>query len=94
MPLTATEVRKIADLARLELSNDELTRYSSQLSQILHYVEKLNGLDLDAIQPTAHAVFVPTPLREDETKPFLGHQEALSVAPDREENFFRVPKVF
>ena len=98
MKLTHQEVLKIADLARLELSPDEVEKYSTQLSAILNYVEKLNLLDVKNIEPTAHAVMVPTPLRPDVgTDPALAGspllENSLANAPDREDSFFKVPKV-
>ena len=93
MSLTPEQVKKIARLARLEMAEAELQKFSAQLSSILDYVEKLNKLDVTNIEPTAHAVSLPTPFRNDEVKPFGGQEEVLAVAPDRDGKFFRVPKV-
>ena len=93
MKLTHQEVLKIADLARLELSPDEVEKYSTQLSAILNYVEKLNALKVEGIEPTAHAVMVPTPLRKDEVVVNQTLENSLANAPDREDSFFKVPKV-
>ncbi len=93
MKLSAEQVKKIALLARLEFSEADLEKYSGQLSAILDYVEKLNGLDVASIEPTAHAVSVSTPFREDTVVSFNGQEEAFAQAPDRDGNFFRVPKV-
>lgn len=93
MALTPEQVKKIADLARLELNEADLKKYSEQLSNILEFVETLNKLDVSGIEPTAHAVSVPTPLREDEVVPFQKQGEVFNGAPDREGNLFRVPKV-
>lgn len=93
MPLTPEQVKKIAELARLDLSTAEIEKYANQLSAILDYVARLNELDVSAIEPTAHAVSVPTPFRKDAVVPFAAQGEALSGAPDREGDFFRVPKV-
>ena len=93
MKITGQEVEKIALLARLELSEAEKERYARELSEIISYVERLNELDLTRIEPTAHAVFVPTPLREDRVVPDSTKEESLAAAPDREDDFFRVPKV-
>ena len=91
--LSPEQVKKIAELARLELEESEVQKYAQQLSNILEFVEKLNKLDLSGIEPTAHAVSVATPFREDQTVPFQKQEAVLSGAPDREGPFFRVPKV-
>lgn len=93
MALSKDQVLKIAKLARLELSAEEVERYSTQLSAILDYVETLNKLNVDGIEPTAHAVMVPTPFREDVIVADTTMDKSLANAPDREETFFKVPKV-
>jgi aspartyl-tRNA(Asn)/glutamyl-tRNA(Gln) amidotransferase subunit C len=93
MKLSKEEVLKIANLARLELSVAEVEKYGDQLSAILDYVETLNKLNVDGIEPTAHAVMVPTPFRADERALGNSLEKSLSNAPDREETFFKVPKV-
>jgi aspartyl-tRNA(Asn)/glutamyl-tRNA(Gln) amidotransferase subunit C len=93
MKLSKDEVLKIANLARLELSPAEVEKYSTQLSAVLDYVERLNALDVEGIEPTAHAVLVPTPYRQDEPVHDTTREKSLSNAPDREDDFFRVPKV-
>lgn len=93
MKLSNDEVLKIANLARLELSADEVERYGGQLSAILDYVETLNKLDVTGIEPMAHAVMVPTPFRADDMKVDTTREKSLANAPDREETFFKVPKV-
>jgi aspartyl-tRNA(Asn)/glutamyl-tRNA(Gln) amidotransferase subunit C len=86
-------VEKIAKLARLELPEEEIGKFTRQLNDILGYVEKLNQLDTSAIEATSHAVEVPNPMREDEVHPTNVVDKILEISPDREENFFRVPKV-
>jgi aspartyl-tRNA(Asn)/glutamyl-tRNA(Gln) amidotransferase subunit C len=93
MKLSKDEVLKIADLARLELSPAEVETYGDQLSAILDYVEALNKLDVKDIEPTAHAVLVPAPFRADEVVPDAAREKSLANAPDREDTFFKVPKV-
>jgi aspartyl-tRNA(Asn)/glutamyl-tRNA(Gln) amidotransferase subunit C len=88
-------VRHVAHLARLEITDEEVARYGEQLSQILRYMEHLNELDTTDIPPTAHALPVSNVFREDEvqTTSSLDPSRALKNAPDRQEDFFRVPKV-
>lgn len=93
MALSPEEVKKIAQLARLDLSPAEVAKYAAQLSAILDHIEVLKKLDVAKIEPTAHAVSVPTPFRKDEVIPFSGQESVLAAAPDRDGKFFRVPKV-
>jgi len=86
-------VEKIAKLARLQLSESDLEKYTGQLNNILGYVEKLNQLDTSAIEATTHAVEVPNPLREDAVHPSHVIDAVLQISPDHEAHFFRVPKV-
>jgi len=86
-------VEKIAKLARLQLSESDLEKYTGQLNNILGYVEKLEELNTDAIQATTHAMEVANPLREDEVKPSTVIDAVLEISPDHEAHFFRVPKV-
>lgn len=93
MKLTPEEVLKIARLARLKLQEADLEKFATQLSSILTYVERLNQLDTSKIEATAHAVEIPTPLREDEMVPYREQELSLQNAPAREGPFFKVPKV-
>jgi aspartyl-tRNA(Asn)/glutamyl-tRNA(Gln) amidotransferase subunit C len=93
MKLSREEVLKIANLARLNLTDAEVEKYTKELSSILDYVEKLNTLDVSAIEPTAHAVFIPTPFRDDEMVADTTREGSLQNAPDREGDFFKVPRV-
>lgn len=88
------DIPHIANLARIELTDDEAARFDSQLSQILEYVEKLKELDVSDIEPTAHAYPVFDIVREDvaHDNSFTA-EEALSNAPARAHNQFKVPKV-
>lgn len=88
------DIPHIATLARIELTDDEVTRFDSQLSQILKYVEKLKELDVSEVEPTAHAYPIFDIVREDiaHDKSFTA-EEALSNAPDQTLNQIKVPKV-
>lgn len=93
MKLSPEEVLKIARLARLRLHAADVEKFSSQLSSILTYVEKLNQLDTSKIEATAHAVEIPTPFRADITARYTDQELSLNNAPARDGNFFKVPKV-
>jgi aspartyl-tRNA(Asn)/glutamyl-tRNA(Gln) amidotransferase subunit C len=87
------EVREIAVLARLALTDDEIARMTQDLDAILGYVEALRELDTSAIEPMTHAVPFDCPLRPDAVEPALTVDEALRNAPRREQNFFQVPRI-
>ncbi|MBN2325698.1 MAG: Asp-tRNA(Asn)/Glu-tRNA(Gln) amidotransferase subunit GatC [Candidatus Omnitrophica bacterium] len=92
MSITADEVRHIALLSRLELSDDEVELYTGHLAEVLKYVEKLKELDVDDVEPTSHAIPMFNVMREDEVMPSLPQEDALENAPDRADPYFRVPK--
>ena len=87
------QVRKVAKLSRLELSDAEVEEFAGQLSAILDYVEKMNELDTENVDPLAHCLPISNVLREDHAKESLGAEKALANAPQRDENFFKVPKI-
>jgi aspartyl-tRNA(Asn)/glutamyl-tRNA(Gln) amidotransferase subunit C len=87
------QVRHVAKLARLELTDQEVAAFSTQLSAILEYVQKLNELDTTGLEPLAHCLAIHNVFREDQVKPSLPPQQVLANAPDRDEQFFRVPKI-
>ncbi|KAF0221290.1 MAG: aspartyl-tRNA(Asn)/glutamyl-tRNA (Gln) amidotransferase subunit [Geobacteraceae bacterium] len=93
MKITKAEVEHVARLARLELTEQEVETFTGQMDAILAYVDKLNGLETAGIIPTAHAVPMENAFRQDEVAPSIGIDNALANAPDRADNFFRVPKV-
>ena len=91
--LTKEEVAEIAFLARLRLGEDEAERLRGELSKILDYVEELRALDTAGVEPMTHAVPMDCPLREDVVTPSLSADEALAEAPEREDDYFVVPRV-
>ena len=91
--LDETQVRHVAKLARLDLTDDEVARFSTQLSAILGYVEKLNELDTDSVEPLAHCLPIHNVLREDVVTESLDTALALKNAPQHFETFFKVPKI-
>jgi len=93
MKISLKEVSHIAHLARLELTEEELERFSIQLSKILSYMDKLNELDTSNIEPTSHVIPIKNVFRDDEVFPSLSSEEALRNSPERTENFFRVPRI-
>ena len=91
--ITREEVEKVAALARLSLVDGAAERMTSELDQILEYAQALSQVDTTDIEPTAHAIPLPTPLREDRAAPPLDPELAVANAPEREGFAFVVPKV-
>jgi len=87
------QVRKVARLARLELTSKEVEEFTGQLIAILDYVEKMNELDTDNVEPLAHCLPITNVLREDEVRESLGTDKTLANAPQRDGEFFKVPKI-
>jgi len=86
-------VSYVAQLCRLELTEEEQERYQSQLSDILDYMQQIESLDVEGIEPTAHAAPVFDVLREDEPRETLSHEDALRNAPQQAHEQFSVTKV-
>lgn len=93
MSLTRAEVEHVARLARLQLTEEECDAFTLQLNDILKFVEQLNALDTGDIEPMAHAIPVANVFRPDQVCPSMDPELALANAPDRVNNYFRVPKV-
>lgn len=93
MKITKKEVEHVANLARLELSEQESSRLTDQLSSILTYVEKLSELDTKGVEPTAHVLDIRNVMREDIAAPSLTQERALSNAPEKAAGHYKVPKI-
>ena len=87
------QVRKVAKLSRLDLTEAEIAEFASQLSAILDYMEKINELDTENVQPLAHCLPISNVFREDSVKESLGTEKTLANAPKRDGEFFKVPKI-
>lgn len=93
MPLTTDEVKHIAELAKLSLSDEEIERIGAQLSAVLDYAAELRAVDTSAIPPTATVLPLRTVLREDVVKPSLPREALLANAPEKSDGSFKVPAV-
>ncbi|MCG8373205.1 MAG: Asp-tRNA(Asn)/Glu-tRNA(Gln) amidotransferase subunit GatC [Balneolales bacterium] len=93
MSVSEKDVRYVADLARLRLSEEEIQRIATDMNQILDYMEQLNELETDNVEPLEHVIELDSRLRKDIAKEPLPHQDALKNAPDADSDYFRVPKV-
>jgi len=93
MKISKADVEKVAELARLEFSEAQTEKFTEQLGNILEYIEKLNELDTENVEPTSHVLDISTPLREDKIQKLLTIDEVLQNAPESEDDFFVVPQV-
>ena len=93
MAISRADVEKVSLLARLQLSEDELQRLTGELSQIVNYVDQLAEVHTDDVQPMVHAVEVTNVFAEDEARPSLPRDQALSTAPDHNQRGYLVPPV-
>ena len=93
MSVTKNDVKKIAELARLEFTETELENYTTEMNKMLDYVDKLNELNTQNVQPLSHPIENTNVFREDEVKQSTNRVEALKNAPDKSSEHFKVPKV-
>ena len=91
--ISLSDVRKVAHLARLELPEDQIESYTEQLEDILSYVDQLQEIDTKNVPPTSRAVEVVNAMREDLVEVNTSREDILDQAPQREGDFFRVPKI-
>lgn len=90
---TKFDVRYTAQLARLDLSEEEIRTFQAQILEVLSYVEKLEGVDVSGVEPTAHANAIFNVFREDRPRDWFTSEEALENAPRAANQLFMVPKV-
>lgn len=93
MKITREEVRNVAMLGRLELSEDEETAFAADLDSILTYVDMLNELETASVEPTAHVASLQTPFRDDVVTNSPNTEALVAGAPARDGRYFKVPKI-
>ncbi|RSL33888.1 Asp-tRNA(Asn)/Glu-tRNA(Gln) amidotransferase subunit GatC [Salibacterium salarium] len=91
--ITKDQVRHVAHLARLSVTEDEVDTFTEQLDAIIGFAEQLNELDTENVEATTHVLDIHNVLREDEQRPSLDREEALKNAPDQEDGQVKVPSV-
>ena len=91
--ISSDEVKKVAQLARLELNESEIYKHAEQLEKILEYIKQLEKINTENIACTTRAIEVVNVLRKDEKKNYDKSEELLNLAPSRENKFFKVPKI-
>ena len=91
--ITEEQVKKVAELARLKLDNMQVRRQAEQIEKILDYINQLEKIDTKDVPCTTRAIEVINVLRSDENKKFEERDDLLDLAPSREHDFFKVPKI-
>ena len=91
--ISEEQVRHVADLARLGLTDEEVAKMGEQLGAILNSIEKIQELDLSGVPPTANPLDLSNVLRPDEPRPEFSRDQALSPAPERVDDLFAVPRI-
>ena len=91
--ISLEDVKKVATLARLDLPDSKISLYTSQLEKILDYIEQLEKIDTSGVLPTTRAVEVVNVTREDNVVTNKNREDLLELAPNREGDFYRVPKI-
>ena len=91
--ISSDEVKKVAQLARLELNESEVQQHGEQLEKILDYIKQLEKINTENIPCTTRAIEVVNVLRKDEKKDYLNVEEIIDLAPSRENKFYKVPKI-
>ena len=91
--ITEDQVKKVAELARLKLDNNEVKHHAKQIEKILDYINQLEKIDTKGVPSTTRAIEVINVLRSDANNKFENREELLNLAPARENDFFKVPKI-
>ena len=93
MKITKEEILHVANLARLEMDDASVDKFSDQISNILGYIDKLNQVNTEGIKPTSHAISLTNAFREDGEPEHMNRDAALDNAPEKEDGAFIVPRV-
>ncbi|PAV28003.1 Asp-tRNA(Asn)/Glu-tRNA(Gln) amidotransferase GatCAB subunit C [Virgibacillus profundi] len=91
--ITKDQVKHVAHLARLAVTEEDVEKLTDDLSAIIGYAEQLNELDTENVEPTTHVLDLKNVMRKDEPKKWITQEEALKNAPDKEAGHFRVPSI-
>ena len=92
-PITEDNVRHVAKLSRLNLTEEEIHRFTEQLGAVLQHIDQLSEVDVENVEPLAHPMHVTNVLREDQEQAGWPNEAMLANAPDKDEPFFKVIKV-
>lgn len=93
MKITVETIKHVAKLSRLDLSDEEISKFAKDMESIISYVDKLNELDTKGVEPTAHVIPVSNVQRKDEVSPSMDRDKILSNAPMEANGCFKVPRI-
>jgi aspartyl-tRNA(Asn)/glutamyl-tRNA(Gln) amidotransferase subunit C len=93
MALSEGDVRHVALLARLGLSDEQVADLQNEMNSILNHIDQLQHLELEGVEPTTHAVPLVNAMRADEERPSLSHERALKNAPEQKDGAFLIPRI-
>lgn len=91
--ISKDQVKHVANLARLAVTDEEVEMFTKQLGDIINYAELLNELDTENVEPTTHVLDLKNVMRKDEPKEWIKKEDALKNAPDQKDGQFRVPSI-
>jgi aspartyl-tRNA(Asn)/glutamyl-tRNA(Gln) amidotransferase subunit C len=91
--ISTDQVKHVANLARLAITEEEANRLTQQLDKIITYAEQLNEVDTENVEPTSHVLEIKNVMREDVAKPGLPNEEVLKNAPDHQDGQIKVPPI-
>lgn len=91
--ITKDQVKHVAHLARLAITDDEAEKLTEELTAIIGFAKQLNELDTEGVEPTTHVLDMKNVMRKDEPKPWITQEEALKNAPDKKDGHYRVPAI-
>ncbi|MCP8617859.1 Asp-tRNA(Asn)/Glu-tRNA(Gln) amidotransferase subunit GatC [Salirhabdus salicampi] len=91
--ISKDQVKHVAKLARLAITEEEAEMFTDQLSSIIDFAEELNELNTDDVKPTTHVLDLKNVMRKDEARKWISQEEALKNAPDQKDGQFRVPSI-
>lgn len=93
MKASKKDVETVAFLSRLRIADDKMDKYLGELNKFLEYADVLQQADTENVQPTAHVLPIKNVFRKDEVKPSIDRELALSNAPEKEDGYFKVPRI-
>ena len=91
--ITIDEVKRLADLARIAITEDEAEKFTEHLKSITTYVDQLKEVDTEGVEPTIHGLDMKNVMREDKPEKWTTQEEVLKNAPDHQDSQFRVPSI-
>lgn len=91
--ITEEQTRKVAEMARLKLTDEEVKRFTQQLDKLIEYAEQLNELPTENVEPTSHVLELKNVMREDHARTMISREEALKNVPEQKDGLIKVPAI-